>query len=232
MVFGGIQKVTLLDYPGKTACTVFTIGCDFACPFCQNASLINVNKKNEIQTLKEDDVLNFLKTRSGLLDGVCISGGEPLLQEGLELFIDKVKELGFLVKIDTNGSNTEKLLALIESGNIDYVAMDIKNSPEKYAQTIGLPWYDITLIDESISILLSDKVPYEFRTTVVKEFHTPEDLNLIAQWISGADKYYLQMFIDSDNVKQKGFNSYSGAEMKQFVREIKKVLPSTELRGV
>ena len=229
--------MTLLDYPGFTACTVFVSGCDFACPFCQNASLIEHKR-----TVPLCSPLDFLKTRQGLLDGVCISGGEPLLQDGLESFIDKVKELGFLVKIDTNGSNPQKLKKLIESGKIDYVAMDIKNSPEKYAQTIGLPNYDITRIEESINLLLTgtqseakpgtSTIPFEFRTTVVKEFHTEEDLLSIARWISGAKMYFLQKFVDSDDVKQKGLHSYSDKEMQQLLNAVKTLFPTAELRGM
>jgi len=274
MVFAGIQKLTLLDYPEKTACTVFTVGCDFACPFCQNASLISkadgigslgkTGVKTGVSSLSYSSgrvrqrtdpcltdpchILDFLKTRQGLLDGVCISGGEPLLQDGLESFIDKVKELGFLVKLDTNGSDPDKLRKLIESGKIDFVAMDIKNSPEKYAQTIGIPDYNVAPIEESINILLSGMIPFEFRTTVVKEFHTEEDLLAIAQWISDTHtqaipnanpqqisesiNYYLQKFIDSDGVKQKGLHSYSEEEMQQLINIVKTVLPTAELRGV
>jgi len=235
MVFGGIQKVTLLDYPGETACTIFTVGCDFACPFCQNASLLN---ERQVDGLGQEDVLCFLATRRGLLDGVCISGGEPLLQDELEFFIDEIKKAGFLVKIDTNGSDPKKLKRLLESGKIDYVAMDIKNSPEKYARTIGLPEYDITPIDESINLLLTwanlndSKASCEFRTTVVKEYHTEDDLLSIARWISGTQKYFLQSFVDSDGVKSKGLHSYSNNEMQQIIKTVKTVLPTAELRGM
>ena len=190
--------------------------------------------------MSEDDFLGFLHTRNNLLDGVCISGGEPLLQEGLEGFIDKVKELGFLVKLDTNGSDPEKLRKLIESGKIDYVAMDIKNSPEKYATTIGVPGYDIAPVEESVDILCSGTIPYEFRTTVVKEFHTADDLLSIAHWISEADKqqsyneqkYFLQKFTDSENVKQKGLHGHTDEEMRRLLNYVNTVLPSAELRGV
>jgi len=241
MIIAGFQKLTLLDFPGKTACTVFTAGCDFACPFCQNASLIDM----DTGFVTEGDVFDFLGSRRGLLDGVCFSGGGALLQDGLEDFIDSVKGLGFLVKLDTNGSDPVRLRRLIESGLVDYVAMDVKNSPEKYAKTIGLPEFDVSPIDESIGFLLScngseySNFSYEFRTTVVKEFHTIDDLLSIAQWIAGARtqisgnvSYFLQKFIDSDNVMQKGLHSYSDAEMQQFLYEVIKVLPTAELRGV
>jgi len=272
MVFGGLQKFTLLDYPGKTACTVFTSGCNFTCPFCHNASLIGIDN-NESRESRGTGVesrgtgvvlsckkaqhlspcfqhlspcffpVEFLSTRQGLLDGVCISGGEPLMQEDLESFIDEIKELGYLVKLDTNGSFPEKLERLIAAKKIDYVAMDIKNSREKYAQTIGVPEYDISPVEESIEILCNNTIPYEFRTTVVKEFHTIEDLLSIAVWLSrkqrdggcassASGKYFLQKFIDSENVKQKGLHGYSDAEMRLFINEITTILPFAELRGV
>jgi len=240
MVFGGIQKLTLLDYPEKTACTLFTIGCDFNCPFCQNSALIDPNGAQALQIEKtlitSSEVLEFLETRRGLLDGVCISGGEPLLHNELESFIDAVKSMDYLIKIDTNGSDPVKLKKLISSQKIDFVSMDIKNTPEKYAQTIGLSKYDITKIEESINLLITSMIPYEFRTTVVREFHTGDDLLSIARWIlslSDLDiKYFLQKFIDSEGVKQKGLHCYSDAEMKQFLSDFTKILPFAETRGV
>jgi pyruvate formate lyase activating enzyme len=242
MIFGGIHKLTLLDYPEKTACTVFTVGCNFLCPFCQNVSLIveveeqqydigQAVQANGKRTITESEVLAFLETRRGLLDGICIGGGEPLLHERLEGFIDNVKTLGFLVKLDTNGSFPDKLEKLIKSGKIDYVAMDIKNSPEKYAKTIGLPEYDISSIEKSIQILRNSVIPYEFRTTVVREFHSLDDLLSIAHWISWAENYYLQGFINSGGVLQRGLNAYTDQEMQMFLEEIKKILLNTELRG-
>jgi len=230
MVFGGIQKLTLLDYPDRTACTLFTIGCNFACPFCQNASLIRPTGKE--LTFGASEILDFLKTRQGLLDGVCISGGEPLIHKDLGAFIDKVKALGFLVKLDTNGSYPQRLKELAESGRLDYVAMDIKNTPEKYPQTIGLPEYDVSPIEESIIFLCSGAIPYEFRTTVVRSYHTQDDLLAMARWISSADKYFLQGFIDSGEILQGGLTAYSKTEMQQLLDSVKKELPVTELRGV
>ncbi|MCL2663526.1 MAG: anaerobic ribonucleoside-triphosphate reductase activating protein [Oscillospiraceae bacterium] len=239
MIFGGIHKLTLLDYPEQTACTVYTIGCNFLCPFCQNVSLIveveeqqsDITQANSKKTICETEVLEFLETRRGLLDGICIGGGEPLLHEGLESFIDKIKALGFLVKLDTNGSFPDKLENLIKNGEIDYVAMDIKNAPEKYAKTIGMAEYDISPIEKSMKILHAGAVPYEFRTTVVHEFHSLDDLLSIARWISWADKYYLQSFINSDGVFHKGLTAYSDTDMQVFLAEVKKILPCTELRG-
>jgi len=229
MVFGGIQKLTLLDYPDKTACTVFTIGCNFNCPYCQNASLIK--KETAEQAIKASEVLDFLKTRKSLLDGVCISGGEPLQQDDLEEFIDEVKAMGFLVKLDTNGYFPKKLEHLIKNGKPDYIAMDIKNTPEKYAKTTGLSEFDISPVEESITILLQSSIPYEFRTTVVREFHTADDLTSIAGWISGARKYCLQGFISSDDVLQAGLHGYPDTQMQRFLNSIKPILPTAQLRG-
>ena len=234
MFFGGILKLTLLDYPDKTACTLFTAGCNFGCPFCQNASLAVWDEKSpqDAQSIDASEVLEFLKSRQSLLDGVCISGGEPLLHDELDGFIGEVKAMGFLVKLDTNGSHPKKLEKLIRSGAIDYVAMDIKNTPEKYAQTIGLPEYDVAPVEESMTLLRSGTLPYEFRTTVVRELHTVDDLLIIARWISGAKKYFLQSFVDSGGVLKKGLHSYTEEEMRQFHSKIEKILPSVELRGI
>ena len=229
MEFGGIQKVTLLDYPDKTACTLFTNGCNFNCPYCQNSSLIDPAGSEQTQSTSE--VISFLKTRQGLLDGICISGGEPLMQNDLDTFIEEVKELGFLVKLDTNGSYPKKLEKLIKSGAIDYIALDIKNTPEKYALTIGMPEYDVVQVEESMDLLRSGTIPYEFRTTVVREFHTGDDLLSIAKWISEAEKYFLQNFENIDGVLQGGLHSFSAAEMQKFVEKVRTILPAAELRG-
>jgi len=230
MNIGGIQKLTLLDYPEKTACTLFTVGCNFRCPFCQNSSLID--ESSDMQKQSASEILSFLQTRQGKLDGVCISGGEPLINENLVAFIHEVKALGFLVKLDTNGSFPQKLEKLLTTGMIDYVAMDIKNSPEKYAETIGVPDYNIVPIEESIKLLCSGLISHEFRTTVVREYHTADDLVSIARWLSGAKKYYLQGFINSDGVVKKGLNGYSKEEMEKILQSVKAVLPTAELRGI
>ena len=229
MIFGGIQKLSLLDYPDRTACTLFTVGCNFYCPFCQNSSLAKPTAK--MQTTSASEVLDFLKKRQGLLDGICISGGEPLMHDELGLFIKDVKALGFLVKIDTNGSFPDCLKNLVKSGDIDYVAMDVKNTLEKYPLTIGLPEYDTAPIEDSVAFLLSGKVPYEFRTTVVREFHTLDDLLSIARWISGTEKYFIQGFVDSAGVAQCGLNGYSNVEINEFLHTIRTILPIAQLRG-
>lgn len=229
MIFGGMQKLTLLDYPDKTACTLFTRGCNFKCPFCHNAALIEVT--NTTPVLDSREILAFLRNRQRLLDGVCISGGEPLLHQGLAKFIGEVKALGLLVKLDTNGSMPHRLIELVREGLVDYVAMDIKNRPEKYAETIGFLEYDLEPVKQSVAFLLKGTVAYEFRTTVVRELHTLDDLMAVASWLLGARKYYLQGFIDSGNVLAGGLSGYSGAEMRALLMRLKTVLPCTELRG-
>lgn len=226
----GLQKLTLLDYPGFVACTVFLSGCNFRCPFCHNASL--VTHVDPGQDIPEEEVMAFLKKRSAVLDGVCITGGEPLLEHSLESFIRTVKELGYKIKLDTNGSNPERLRRLIESGLIDYVAMDIKNTPEKYGMTIGIEGFDTAKIRESVKYLLSGAVEYEFRTTVVREFHKREDFEKIGKWISGAEHYYLQAFKDSGDLIQNGLHGYIPDIMKQALEIVRKYVPAAELRGV
>ncbi len=223
----GLQKLTLLDYPGYVACTIFTGGCNFKCPFCQNTSLVNYDEKD----LGENNILEFLRQRKPYLDAVCISGGEPTIQKDLKDFIKKVKKLGYLIKLDTNGTNPTLIKELIEDKLIDYVAMDIKNSKEKYNQTIGLN-YDINLIEKSINLLLENTMDYEFRTTVVKDFHDDDDFKKIACWIKGAKKYVLQQFVDSDNVMQGGLSSHPKEKLFEFKKILELELKNIEIRGV
>ena len=197
----GLMKMTLLDYPGLVACTVFLGGCDMRCPFCHNAELLDAGAP---KLLDDEELLRFLSTRHGLLDGVVFTGGEPLLRKELPDLMSKIKEMGFKVKLDTNGNHPERLQEVVESGLVDYVAMDIKNSPDKYAETIGLPSFDLSKIKKSVSFLLSGKVPYEFRTTVVKQFHDEDSMRKIASWIDGAERYFLQSFVDRENGMSRG----------------------------
>lgn len=205
MIINGLQKLSLVDYPSKLAATIFTAGCNLRCPFCHNASLVTHIQDSE--NYSEDEVIDFLKKRVGKLDGVCITGGEPLLHNDISNFIKKVRELGFLIKLDTNGYFTEHLKSLLDEGLLDYVAMDIKNCPVKYPLTVGIPNFDSTPVFESADILINGNIPYEFRTTLVKELHTEEDMHRIGQKLKGAKTYYLQSFEDSGDLVGLGKNS-------------------------
>ena len=230
MVVQGLQKLTLLDYPGKVACTIFTAGCNFRCPFCHNASLVIDTYKN--QNIPLEEIFSFLKKRQGILDGVCVTGGEPLIQQGIEEFLREIKKLGYMYKLDTNGSFPDKLQKVVEEGLVDYVAMDIKNSPEHYGKTIGIENYDLSNIMKSVVSLKSNAVPYEFRTTVVREFHQKSDFESIAKWIAGSEKYYLQKFEDSGDLIQSGLRSYTKDIMEQAAEIVREYVPNTTLRGV
>ncbi|MBR0386109.1 MAG: anaerobic ribonucleoside-triphosphate reductase activating protein, partial [Erysipelotrichaceae bacterium] len=228
----GIQKLTLLDYPGQVACTIFTAGCNMKCPFCHNRDLVFIPENFEF--INPEEIINFLKKRQGILDAVCITGGEPTLQTGLKDFIREIRNIGYKVKLDTNGMYPEKLQEIVESGLIDYVAMDIKNSRAKYPLTTGLPEenFPIDKVERSVKYLLEGNIDYEFRTTVVRELHTVEDLLEIAGWIKGTNHYYLQQFVDSGRCIEPGYTAYDGDEMKQMCAEVQKILPCTELRGI
>ena len=197
-MISGLQKLTLLDYPGRVACTVFTAGCNFRCPFCHNAPLVLPELVSE--DIPEEEVLSFLKKRVGVLDGVAVTGGEPLLYKNIDDFLAKVHALGYKIKLDTNGSFPEHLMSIVRDGLADRVAMDIKNSPEKYGETVGVPGLDLSGVERSKNFLLEGHIDYEFRTTVVKGLHTAESLTEAARWIAGAKEYYLQQFRDSGNV--------------------------------
>ncbi len=226
---GGMQKLTLLDYPGKVACTVFTVGCNLRCPFCHNASL--VTHPQDAGYVTDDELFSFLKKRVGVLDGICVTGGEPTLQKDLPEFLAKLKALGYCVKLDTNGTNPQLLKSLIDEGLVDYVAVDIKNSPEKYAVTSG--GIDILdKVEQTVSILLSSSIDYEFRTTVVKDFHDVCDFESIGKWISGAKRYFLQGFVDSGDLISKDTLGLPKEKMLEMLRAVQKYLPDAELRGI
>ena len=229
MIIKGLQKTTLLDFPGKVACTVFTAGCNFRCPFCHNATLVISPDMSEL--IAEDEFFAFLKKRVGILDGVCITGGEPLLQRDVEEFIKKIRELGLAVKLDTNGAYPERLKSIIDQGLVDYVAMDIKNSKEKYALTAGAD-VDIDKISKSVDILMTSGVEYEFRTTVVRELHSPDDINSIGKWIAGAQRYFLQSFIDSGELIGDGYSAHTPQDMGALLDIAKQYVPSAALRGI
>ena len=228
----GFQKMTLLDYPGKVACTLFTAACNFRCPFCHNAGL--VTKTNAAERVDEQEIFAYLKKRQGILDGVCITGGEPTMQKDLPDFIRAVRALGYAVKLDTNGSNPALLTALIDEGLLDYVAMDIKNAPAKYAATIGLREYDLAPVRDSVALLLKGRVAYEFRTTVVSEYHTPDDIAAIAAWIAPTKKYFLQPFVDSGNLIGSSdgvLHAPDAAMLDEMLMRAREIIPSAELRG-
>ena len=228
MKIGGFQKMTVLDFPGKIACTIFTHGCNLRCPFCHNARLV----LRDEDLFDENEILSYLNKRRGVLDGICISGGEPMLQSDLFDFMKKVKDLGLLVKLDTNGTFPDKLEYAIENGLVDYVAMDIKNCREKYAQTSGLDSLDLAKVEKSVEILLQGRVEYEFRTTVVRELHTVEDMARIGEWIKGAKRYYIQSFVDSGDIISEGLNSLDTQGLKALLDSVLPYVPTASLRGV
>ena len=224
----GLQKLTLLDFPERIACTVFLGGCNFRCPFCHNASLVLPERQSE--DITEGEFFEFLASRVGRLSGVCVSGGEPTLYKELPLFLLKIKQMGFAVKLDTNGYNPEMLEALINDGLVDYVAMDIKNSREKYPLTAGLSTLDISKIEKSASLLMKGSVPFEFRTTVCRELHTEEDIKKLGEWLGGDEKFYLQSFKDSGDILSGGFSAYSDEEMKGLLLILKERISGASLR--
>lgn len=229
MLILGLQKTTLLDYPGHLACTIFTGGCDLRCPFCHNKDLVFVS--DSCSRISEEEIFSFLEKRKNTLQGVCITGGEPTLQKALPDFIKKIKALGLSVKLDTNGFHPEVLDSLICNNLIDYVAIDIKNSPEKYDITVGVPC-DIDKLNQSINILKNSNLDYEFRTTIVKEFHTAADIVTISKWISFAPHFYLQSFKDSGNIIGNNLHAHDEATLNQFYELALKYNPNIKIRGV
>lgn len=231
MRIDGLQKMTLLDYPGHIACTVFSAGCNFRCPFCHNAPLVTRIDPSPLMTGEE--LIGFLKKRKGLLDGVCFTGGEPLLQDGIGELMAEIKALGFLVKLDTNGSFPARLRELAGAGLLDYVAMDIKNRREKYALTAGVGAGWIPAVEESMAFLLGGFVDYEFRTTVTAELHTAEDLASVGEWIRGAKRYFLQPFLDSgDLVGSRTLHAPDEQTLSAMLEAVRPNVPSVALRGV
>lgn len=265
MKLAGIQKLTLLDFPGRTAATVFTPGCNFRCPFCHNADLVlgakelgksaprsaaaNPSVDSPCQKASErllettaapayplEDFFAFLGKREGLLDGVCITGGEPTLQPDLAEFCAEIRKRGFQVKLDTNGSQPDRLRRLIEDGLVDYVSMDVKNALARYAETIGIPNFSIEPIRESVYILNESGIPHEFRTTVVRELHTAEDLMSIAFWLAQSAKcpWFLQSFVDAEGVLggKNHFHAWSEQDLKAILPSLRETFPRTALRGI
>ena len=229
MKIHGLQKMTLLDFPGHVACTVFLGGCDFRCPFCHNFELVDGSAP---ALMEEEELLSFLEGRRGLLDGVAITGGEPCLRPDLPDLMRKIRGLGFPVKLDTNGGHPARLKAILDEGLADYVAMDIKNSPEKYARTVGLPQLDLGPIRESAELLKAGKTDYEFRTTVVDEFHALSDFDAIGRWIAGARRYFLQAFTDRDSVPFAGMHAPGGEKLRQYADAVRPYVSEVQIRGV
>ena len=209
----GYQKLTLLDYPGRTACTVFTGGCNLRCPFCHNAGL------------------DYLSKRRGILDGVCVTGGEPLLQPDLEDFLRRVKSMGYAVKLDTNGTLPQRLAAILATNFVDYVAMDIKSSPDGYAAATGTD-ADVSAVSDSLSILRDSGIPYELRTTAVRGIHTDADFHAIGEWIGEVPAYYIQRFVDSGQLLGSGFSAFTPEEMEHLLTTVREYIPTAQLRGV
>ena len=226
----GFQKTTLLDFPGHVAATVFFGGCNFRCPFCHNGDL--VLSPDREPSFSQEEILSYLKKRSRILDGVCVTGGEPTLQADLASFLTQIKALGLAVKLDTNGYRPERLAALCEEGLVDYVALDIKGAPYQYARICGLPQLDLSRIEASVDFLKKGTVDYEFRTTVVRELHKEEDFAAIGAWLAGASAYYLQGYQDSAQVISPGFTAYSLPELQSFQKLLRSWLPCVEIRGV
>ena len=225
----GFNKTTLLDYPGRVACTIFLGGCNFRCPFCQNSAL--VVEPDSQPAYSQDEILSFLKKRKGILDGVCISGGEPTLAPELPDFLTKIKELGYDIKLDTNGSRPSVVKNLASQGLINKVAMDIKACPSNYHNLTGLN-PDLNAIQETANWLLNGSLDYEFRTTVVRELHSENDFQEIAEWLNGAKAYYLQAYRDSDGVLVPGFSACSEEEMKNYRDILLRTIPVVEIRGM
>lgn len=226
MHIGGLQKLTLLDFPGKVACTVFLQGCNLRCPFCHNTPLLHGTPEISV-----DEVLRFLTARQGLLDGVAISGGEPLLSDDLGDLLREIRKLGFLIKLDTNGTYPARLKALLEAGLVDRVAMDVKNTPEKYALTTGRD-DAVPAVEESLNVLRTAGVPYELRTTVVDELHEPEDFHAIGRWLQGAPCYFLQNFVDSGDILRPGLHAPSREKLEQCRAIACEYIPNTQIRGI
>ncbi|MBP5183468.1 MAG: anaerobic ribonucleoside-triphosphate reductase activating protein [Lentisphaeria bacterium] len=228
MVFG-LQKLTLLDYPGLVACTVFSSGCNFSCPFCHNGTLAKGGAPEGF--LSSEEVFSFLKKRSGLLDGICLTGGEFLLHAESVEFISHLKGMGYKVKLDTNGSFPERLDEVLKGNMVDYVAMDIKNSPEKYAETCGNA-SALPLVQKSVEILKHSETPFEFRTTVTGKFHTKEDIASIGEWIRGAERYFLQPYMESEDILKKDPAYPVGNEaLAGFLAVAQRFVPGAAIRG-
>ena len=230
VIIVGFQKLTLLDYPGKTACTIFTAGCNLRCPFCHNADLVLA--PSSIDKFSDEEILSYLSKRKGLIDGICITGGEPMLMKDLPDFCEKIKDIGVSVKIDTNGSFPALLKYIVRNGLCDYIAMDIKNSLAKYPATVGVPNIDVSPFRESIEFLKESGIDHEFRTTVCRPFHTVEDIVEIGKLLGANEKYFLQSFVDSGRLIGQGVSGFLPSEMKDMLSQLKLFVPNADIRGI
>lgn len=227
MLIHGLQKMTLLDFPGRVACTVFLGGCDLRCPYCHNAELIDGSAP---AVMDDGELLAFLKKRVGLLDGVAVTGGEPLLRDIAPL-LREVRALGYAVKLDTNGTHPARLRALLDEGLVDYVAMDVKNSPERYAETIGVAGLDLAPIRESAALLMEGRVDYEFRTTVCRELHDDDSIRGVGEFLAGARRLYLQPFADRDTVAFAGFSAPDMPTLERWAEILRGFVGEVGIRG-
>ena len=230
MLIKGLQKLTLLDFPDRMACTVFTFGCNFRCPFCHNASLVLANRATE-DTMPEEEFFGFLSRRRGILEGVCVTGGEPTLQPDLPVFLRRIKDMGYAVKLDTNGYRPAVLRALVEQGLVDYVAMDVKNSLPRYGETVGIPRFDTTPVEESLDYLLEGRVPFEFRTTLVRGLHTADSVRDMGRRAAGAERFFLQTFKDSGDLIREGLDAFTPAETAELLSILRVYVPNAQTRG-
>ena len=234
MHIAGLQKMTLLDYPGKVACTVFLPGCNYRCPFCHNGGLL----ESAPEAMAEEALLAFLEKRKGLLDGVCITGGEPTLQPDLPHLLGRIKALGYCVKLDTNGSNPAMLETLLEKGLVDYVAMDVKNSPERYGETVGIPGMPLEKTEQSLRLLLAGPTDYELRTTCVAEFHEEAAAAAMGAWVESLvpgvkpAKWFLQCFVDRDSVLLNGLHAPNREKLEKMRKALEPHALFVSLRGV
>ena len=229
LIIEGLQKTTLLDYPGYVACTVFAHGCNLRCPFCHNAGLV-IRKPENIISIGELEA--FLNRRKGILDGICLTGGEPLAQKDSVEFLEFLRPFGYKIKLDTNGFYPERLKEAIDKGLVDYIAMDIKSSRENYAKAVGIPDIDISQAEKSVKLIMDSGIDYEFRTTAVKGLHLVSDFEKIGEWLSGAKKYFIQQFIDSGDIISDGQESFSKEETQKLLAAVRKGIPNAEIRGL
>jgi len=230
----GLQKMTLLDFPGKIACTVFLGGCNFRCPFCHNSELF-MGKPEKL--MEDEEFFKFLSTRKGLLDGVCVSGGEPTLYKDLPEFMGRIKEMGFLTKLDTNGYRPEAVKELVAKNLVDYIAMDVKNSPDLYARTVGLEKLDLAAIEESLRFLIDGNVDYELRTTLVSQLHNEDSMQDMGEWLGSLvpgkkpKKLFLQSFVDRDTVLFAGFSAPENETTQQFAKILEPFVEGVTIRN-